>query len=110
MHYFQTTFVILLEELKAAFQQHGLMLTAAVSAGKETINKAYNVIAMSEHLDLINVMAYDFHGAWEQKTHHNSPLFAHPADKENNNDYLNVVINIFLIFYNDCKNTNVIRL
>lgn len=36
-------FVTILSELKEAFTPHGLMLTAAVSAGADTINNAYDV-------------------------------------------------------------------
>ena len=48
--------------MRPIFDQHGLLLTAAVSAGKATIDKAYDVTTMSETLDFINVMSYDFHG------------------------------------------------
>ena len=48
--------------MRAEFDKKGLLLTAAVSAGKKTIDKAYDVPVMSETLDFINVMTYDFHG------------------------------------------------
>ena len=60
-------FAQLLRELRPAFDKHGLLLTAAVSAGKNTIDKAYEVTTMSETLDFINVMTYDFHG-WSVKS------------------------------------------
>ncbi|XP_031133173.1 acidic mammalian chitinase-like isoform X3 [Sander lucioperca] len=52
-----------------------LMLTAAVSAGKGTIDAGYEISEIAKHLDFINVMTYDFHGAWERSTGHNSPLY-----------------------------------
>ncbi|XP_008319029.1 acidic mammalian chitinase-like [Cynoglossus semilaevis] len=52
-----------------------LMLTAAVSAGKGTIDAGYEIAEIAKHLDFINVMTYDFHGAWERATGHNSPLY-----------------------------------
>ena len=55
-----------MRELRPIFDKHGLLLTAAVSAGKNTIDKAYEVTTMSETLDFINVMTYDFHG-WSVK-------------------------------------------
>lgn len=61
-------YIDLLKELHAAFQPGGYILTAAVSAGKPTIDRAYNVPEMTKYLDIINVMTYDFHGAWENKT------------------------------------------
>lgn len=35
-------------------------------------------------------MSYDFHGKWEKKTGHNSPMFAHNSDKGDNR-FLNLV-------------------
>ena len=55
-------FGLLLQEMRPVFDQHGLLLTAAVSAGKSTIDKAYDVPVMRHTLDFINVMTYDYHG------------------------------------------------
>lgn len=58
----KANFASLLKEMKPVFDKHGLLLTAAVSAGKNTIDAAYDVPVMSQTLDFINVMTYDFHG------------------------------------------------
>ena len=52
----------LLREMRAAFEPHGLMLTAAIAAGKDVIDVAYDIPVLAETLDFINLMAYDFHG------------------------------------------------
>ncbi|XP_061642110.1 acidic mammalian chitinase-like [Phyllopteryx taeniolatus] len=57
-----------------------LMLTAAVSAGKGTIDGGYEIAEIAKELDFINVMTYDFHGTWERFTGHNSPLFRGSKD------------------------------
>ncbi|KAM7402780.1 hypothetical protein PAMP_017991 [Pampus punctatissimus] len=57
-----------------------LMLTAAVAAGKGTIDGAYEIAEIAKELDFINVMTYDFHGTWEQFTGHNSPLYRGSED------------------------------
>uniref|UniRef100_A0A670ZBJ1 GH18 domain-containing protein n=1 Tax=Pseudonaja textilis TaxID=8673 RepID=A0A670ZBJ1_PSETE len=69
-------FTILIQELSAGFREESeqtgkprLLLSAAVSASKTTIDAAYEV-----NLDFINVMTYDFHGSWASVTGHNSPL------------------------------------
>ena len=46
---------------------------------------------------MINVMAYDYHGGWEDKTGHNAPLYARP-DEVGNERLNNVVRNILLYF------------
>lgn len=87
------------------------MLTAAVSAGKGTIDAGYEIAEIAKYnfvqfksvfdfnqykfilvfhndfslftcryLDFINVMTYDFHGAWDPATGHNSPLYRGSQD------------------------------
>ncbi|XP_071524963.1 chitotriosidase-1-like [Panulirus ornatus] len=82
-------FALLLDELRTEFDRHGLMLTAAVSAGWTVIGEAYDVDALARNLDFVNLMAYDFHGSWENFAHHHSPLYAHPMDNGTDR-YLNV--------------------
>ncbi|XP_052067923.1 chitotriosidase-1-like isoform X5 [Mytilus californianus] len=52
-----------------------LLLTAAVAAGKRTIDSAYEISKIAADLDFISLMAYDLHGSWETKTGHISPLY-----------------------------------
>ncbi|CAL8319257.1 unnamed protein product [Merluccius merluccius] len=80
-------FTQLCKELLAAFEKEAfetrrprLMLTAAVAAGKGTIDNGFEVAQLSNVLDFINVMTYDFHGAWDSFTGHNSPLYRGPFD------------------------------
>jgi len=49
-------------------------LTAAVSPSKKVIDAAYDVKVLSQYLDIINVMTYDYHGHWDKKTGHVAPL------------------------------------
>uniref|UniRef100_A0A7N6FDR2 Acidic mammalian chitinase n=1 Tax=Anabas testudineus TaxID=64144 RepID=A0A7N6FDR2_ANATE len=58
-----------------------LLLTAAVSAGKGTIDSGYQIAQIGAVLDYFHVMTYDFHGSWEQNVGENSPLYKGPADQ-----------------------------
>ncbi|XP_033008598.1 acidic mammalian chitinase-like [Lacerta agilis] len=80
-------FTILIQEMVAAFDQEAketgnnrLLVTAAVSAGKPTIDAGYEIEEIGKHLDFISVMTYDFHGGWDTFTGHNSPLHVGSAD------------------------------
>uniref|UniRef100_A0A8C5FYV2 Acidic mammalian chitinase n=1 Tax=Gouania willdenowi TaxID=441366 RepID=A0A8C5FYV2_GOUWI len=84
-------FTLLCQELLAAFEEEAattkrprLMLTAAVAAGKTNIDNGYEIAEISKFLDFINVMSYDFHGAWESNTGHNSPLYNSSFDSGEN--------------------------
>lgn len=72
--YDKQNFVSLVKELRDAFGEHRLSLTAAISAVKQTINDAYDIPEISKYLDYIHVMAYDYHGAWNKQVLPNSPL------------------------------------
>ncbi|XP_034799908.1 chitinase-3-like protein 1 isoform X3 [Pan paniscus] len=90
-------FTTLIKEMKAEFIKEAqpgkkqLLLSAALSAGKVTIDSSYDIAKISQHLDFISIMTYDFHGAWRGTTGHHSPLFrgqedASP-DRFSNTDY-----------------------
>ncbi|XP_041860890.1 acidic mammalian chitinase-like isoform X2 [Melanotaenia boesemani] len=75
-------FSALCKELLEAYEAEGtetgrqrLMISAAVSAGKGTIDAGYEIAELAKYVDFINVMTYDFHGSWEGVTGHNSPLY-----------------------------------
>jgi len=73
-------FILLIQDLYKVFRPAGLMLTAAIGAAPGTIDAAYDVERMYEYLDYVHVMCYDYHGKWDKKTGHNSPLRPRPSD------------------------------
>ncbi|XP_020296290.1 chitinase-3-like protein 1 isoform X1 [Pseudomyrmex gracilis] len=73
-------YISLLKELRTEFDKHGLILSAAVAAAETSASLSYDIAAISKHLHFINVMSYDFHGAWEKETGHNAPLYARKSE------------------------------
>ncbi|MCW7540548.1 glycosyl hydrolase family 18 protein [Aquabacterium sp. A7-Y] len=57
----------------------GLLLTIAAPAGVDKI-RVIEPDKFHPYLDFINVMTYDFHGAWETPTNFHSPLYGSSAD------------------------------
>ncbi|KAH9643897.1 hypothetical protein HF086_012772 [Spodoptera exigua] len=89
-------FANLVKELRAAFRPRGLTLSAAVSASKRVIDAAYDVATLSKNLDWISLMTYDYHGQWDKKTGHLSPMYASEVDEDktlNTNFTVNYWIN-----------------
>ncbi|KAL7860034.1 hypothetical protein SRHO_G00151810 [Serrasalmus rhombeus] len=81
-------FTLLCKELLEAYEAEGkatgqprLLLTAAVAAGKGNIDNGYEIAEIAKYLDFISVMTYDFHGAWDSFTGHNSPLYRSSHDR-----------------------------
>jgi chitinase len=75
-------FTALLREIREAYNKNNLsnkLLTIACSAGYDKLELQEPGIYY-KYLDFINVMTYDFHGAWETVTNHHAPLFANPDD------------------------------
>lgn len=83
-------FILLLRDLKEAFAPKGWIVTAAVSAGRYTMEVAYDIPSMALYLDQLHLMSYDYHGGnWESVTGINSPLYANPNFDKNDNLFLN---------------------
>lgn len=80
-------FVELLKEMRPIFDSEGLTISAAVAAGKASIDMSYDVAGIAQYLDWITVMAFDFHGQWESVTGENAPLDAGSGDPTLNVKY-----------------------
>jgi len=85
----KANFVLLLKEFQSAFAGEAalsgrprLLLTAAVPVGPDNIKGGYDVPRVAGYLDFINLMAYDFHGKWENTVGHNAPMHAPSSDSE----------------------------
>jgi chitinase len=77
----RANFTALLAEFRRQLNlvRPGLLLTIAPGAGVDKI-AATDPGQYHQYLDFINVMTYDFHGAFEPRTNHHSGLFASPND------------------------------
>ncbi|GAB0094588.1 Probable chitinase 2 [Sergentomyia squamirostris] len=75
-------FVSLVMELKSKFREHNLLLTSAIGASKIMIDEAYDVKTLSNYLDFMHIMCYDYSGSWDKKVGPNAPL--------NNNGILDI--------------------
>ena len=63
-----------------------LLLTMAVPAGIEYIDKGYDIPKLNEYLDFINLLSYDYHSAYEPAVNHHAPLYGLEEDNEYNYD------------------------
>ncbi|XP_025423968.1 probable chitinase 10 isoform X2 [Sipha flava] len=79
----KANFVKLIQELKSEFnkQEPPFELSAAISGYEEIIKEAYDFPSLSEHLDFMSVMTYDYHGSWENVTGHVSPAYYKEGDE-----------------------------
>ncbi|MBA3239521.1 MAG: glycoside hydrolase family 18 protein [Parachlamydiaceae bacterium] len=77
-------FTLLMAELRHQMNQlqkstqKKYLLTVASPAGSQM--KHYELAAAAEFIDWYNVMAYDFHGAWEKTSNHQAPLYQNFLD------------------------------
>ena len=76
----KANFNLLLQEVRTAIDNYGqnigqtMLLTAAVGAAEDRmLNVDWPVV--SQYLDIINLMSYDFFGAFDSHTNHNAPLY-----------------------------------
>ncbi|CAF2796695.1 unnamed protein product [Rotaria sp. Silwood2] len=78
----KTGYTKLVKKLSQMFQQEAkqagkekLLLTCATAAARHRIEAGYEVEEVCKYFDFVSVMTYDYHGSWEGKTGHNSPLY-----------------------------------
>ncbi|KAM8712428.1 hypothetical protein ACLKA7_012873 [Drosophila subpalustris] len=83
-------YVTFLKELKEGFDPFGYLLSAAVGSAEFSAEISYDIPAIVPYLDLINVMAYDLHGPWDETVGINAPLYAGSCDTSRRANQLNV--------------------
>ncbi|CAH2002617.1 unnamed protein product, partial [Acanthoscelides obtectus] len=81
-------YAALVQELREEFDRESektgrprLLLTMAVPAGIEYVNKGYDIPKLMKYLDWMNMLSYDFHSAYEPAVNHHAPLF--PLEEAN---------------------------
>ncbi|XP_068930710.1 chitinase-3-like protein 1 isoform X2 [Petaurus breviceps papuanus] len=62
-----------------------LLLSAALPAGRVALDAGYDIPRISKYVDFINLMTYNFHGAWKKTTGHHSPLYKGKKDDSYSN-------------------------
>nr|XP_044994601.1 acidic mammalian chitinase-like [Jaculus jaculus] len=84
-------FTVLVKEMHIAFHKEALdntkpslMVTTTASPKIPTIQAGYEIDQLSEYLDYILVMTYDFHSYNDGNTGENSPLYKFPNDTGDN--------------------------
>jgi len=75
-------FTLLVQEMSIAFESEAantgkekLILSAAFPAGVDKIRAGYEVALLAPYFDFVNVMTYDYFGAWDRNTGLNAPLY-----------------------------------
>ncbi|MEG0580378.1 MAG: glycoside hydrolase family 18 protein, partial [Niameybacter sp.] len=93
------TFTLLLKTLREALDKAGnednkyYELSAAVGAGVDKMAQT-ELTKYHQYLDFINLMSYDFHGAWEDVTGHQSALFGRTQKEGNPYDQVTSKYNV----------------
>ncbi len=78
-------FTLLLKEMREAMNGNRMgdkLLTIAVSAGYDKVEGVIEPDKFHQYLSFINVMTYDFNGAWSNTTNSHTPLYANPNAPE----------------------------
>ncbi len=74
------------------YSPEGYLVAASLSGYKEVIDMAYDIPKLSESLDFMNIMTYDYHGSWESRTGHLSPLYEGPPSEDLKPSYNSVCL------------------
>ncbi|MFB6283832.1 MAG: glycosyl hydrolase family 18 protein [Halobacteria archaeon] len=88
-------FTLLMQETRNALDRaeskdgEDYLLTMAASANTDTAS-SLEIGKLSNTVDFINVMTYDYHGAFDSKSNHNAPVYQKSNDPSPNADTFNV--------------------
>lgn len=98
-------FVLLLKTIREVFNQaekedhKDYLITVAAPADPVKAERV-NWTAVSKYVDSINIMTYDYHGAWDNITGHNAPLYCDPnAPYQDENVRLHFCVNYSVQWY-----------
>uniref|UniRef100_A0A224XR36 Putative catalytically inactive chitinase-like lectin n=1 Tax=Panstrongylus lignarius TaxID=156445 RepID=A0A224XR36_9HEMI len=69
-------FASLLKELRVRLNDDNRILAVQLTGKRYVIDPGYDVRTISQSVDYINVMTYDYNGPWERKTGINAPLIS----------------------------------
>ncbi len=75
-------FGYMLQVLRDKIERYGLdlSLSAAIGAGLNTLKQCYDLSTLSQHLDFVSVMCYDYNTIYNKYTAYASPLYARPEE------------------------------
>ncbi|MBE3040994.1 hypothetical protein IMZ48_00070, partial [Candidatus Bathyarchaeota archaeon] len=73
-------FLSLLATTRAYLPEDEYVLTAALPANKEILQHV-DLRQAAEHLDLLNLMTYDFYGPWTPRSGHHAQLYSTIKDE-----------------------------
>lgn len=76
----KSNFILLLQDLKTAFESRRFILSIAAAPDKWRAKVFYDIPKISETVDFINLMTYDFHGKWDSNIGHHSQMYPHHQD------------------------------
>lgn len=92
----------LVQELREEFERESsktkkprLLLTMAIPAGIENLEKGYDIQRLNKYLDFFNLLSYDYHSALEPTVNHHAPLYPLEEDNEYNYDNELTIVCIF---------------
>lgn len=73
-------YVTILQMLKEEFDKYNYILSVTAAAPETLASQSYIISQVSQYVNFINLMTYNFHGSWEHITGINAPLY--PSSNE----------------------------
>ncbi|OWR42920.1 chitinase-related protein 1 precursor [Danaus plexippus plexippus] len=70
----KANFGIFVKELAKNLHAADMELGVALSGYKEVIESSYDLATISDAVDFMSAMTYDYHGGWERTTSHHTPI------------------------------------